>query len=167
MPVFGTSGNPLPWKTTELTPNLGKIDSTDDMRPGLGWTGLEHLNAFVRAGGLLITATGTANFAVTFGLAPGVGLGTSQRLRVVGSALRSKLVDASSPIAYGYGDGLAIYSSNPPLFTLSNATGGGFGGGRRPGAEDRERPTGRGTADDADTPQNRTVAEAPDRKSVV
>ena len=36
MPMYG---NPLPWKTTELTPNLGKIDSTDDMRPGLGWSG--------------------------------------------------------------------------------------------------------------------------------
>ena len=33
-------GNPLPWKTTPLTPNIGKIDSTDDMRPGLGWSGL-------------------------------------------------------------------------------------------------------------------------------
>ncbi|MGH9765180.1 MAG: M14 family zinc carboxypeptidase, partial [Blastocatellia bacterium] len=27
-------GNPLPWKTTDLTPNLGKVDSTDDMRSG-------------------------------------------------------------------------------------------------------------------------------------
>ena len=108
LPIFG-AGNPLPWKTTELTPNLGKIDSTDDMRPGLGWTGLAHLQDFVRAGGLLITATDTANFVVTFGLAPGVALGAPQRLRVIGTALRSKLVDASSPIAYGYGDGLAIF----------------------------------------------------------
>ncbi len=34
---------PLPWKTTELTPNIGKIDSTDDMRPGIGWQGLANL----------------------------------------------------------------------------------------------------------------------------
>ena len=33
-------GNPLPWKKTELTPNLGGFASTDDMRPGLGLTGL-------------------------------------------------------------------------------------------------------------------------------
>src|SRR5205085_6852991 len=31
------TGNPLPWKTTDKTPNIGKLDSTDDMRPGLGW----------------------------------------------------------------------------------------------------------------------------------
>ena len=45
MPMWG---NPLPWKKTELTPNLGVEDSTDDMRPGLGWTGVAHL-ADVRA----------------------------------------------------------------------------------------------------------------------
>ncbi len=162
LPVFDGSGNPLPWKTTELTPNLGKTDSTDDMRPGLGWTGFQHLNDFVRAGGLLITAGDMSAFAVTFGLAPGVALGTPQRMRVIGTALRSKLVDASSPIAYGYSDGLAVYGSNPPIFTLSNLAG-GFGGGRRPTPEDRERPTGRGTADDPDIPQNRPVAELPEQ----
>ena len=48
MPMWG---NPLPWKTTPLTPNIGKIDSTDDMRPGLGWSGLVNLENFVRQGG--------------------------------------------------------------------------------------------------------------------
>src|SRR6185436_18429782 len=28
-------GEPMPWKTTPETPNLGKIDATDDQRPGL------------------------------------------------------------------------------------------------------------------------------------
>ena len=36
MPMYG---NPLPWKKTPLTPNLGKIDETDDMRPGSGGAG--------------------------------------------------------------------------------------------------------------------------------
>ncbi len=36
MPMYG---NPLPWKTTELTPNIGKMDETDDIRPGMGWQG--------------------------------------------------------------------------------------------------------------------------------
>ena len=47
MPMYG---NPLPWKVTALTPNLAKTDETDDMRPGLGWTGLEHLQEFVTQG---------------------------------------------------------------------------------------------------------------------
>ena len=129
MPMYG---NPLPWKVTPLTPNLGKTDETDDMRPGLGWPGLDHLQEFVRQGGLLITANDTANFAVTFGFTPGVTIGARTRLKVTGSALRSKMVDAASPIVYGYADNLAIFASNPPVFTLSNMAGGGGGRPRRP-----------------------------------
>ena len=35
--------NPMPWKNTPLTPNIGKEDSTDDMRPGLGLAGVEDV----------------------------------------------------------------------------------------------------------------------------
>ena len=56
-------GNPLPWKVTPQTPNLAHTDETDDIRPGMGWIGLEHLQEFVRKGGLLITANDTTNFA--------------------------------------------------------------------------------------------------------
>jgi hypothetical protein len=158
MPMYG---NPLPWKVTALTPNLGKTDETDDMRPGLGWSGLAALQDFVRKGGLLITANDTANFAVAFGFAPGVSISPTQRLKVTGSALKSKMVDAASPIVYGYSDNLSIFASNPPVFGVSNMVGGGGGGGRG-GAGDRERPTGRGTADDPDLPQGRPAAEIPE-----
>src|SRR4029078_9268391 len=56
LPMYG---NPLPWKTTPLTPNLGKLDSTDDMRPGLGYTGLMNLQKFVQGGGVFITVDDT------------------------------------------------------------------------------------------------------------
>jgi hypothetical protein len=151
------TGNALPWKTTSLTPNIGKIDSTDDMRPGLGWSGLANLQSFVRKGGLLITATDTSNFAIHFGFTPGVSVQPAQRLRVTGSILRSKFVDAASPIAYGYGDNLSIYCYEGPIFNVSNING---GRGRRRPTEDRDRPTGRGTVDDPDTPQDRTPADA-------
>jgi len=159
MPMYG---NPLPWKVTALTPNLGKIDQTDDMRPGLGWGGLEHLQEFVRKGGLLITANDSANFAVAFGLTPGVSISGAQKLKVTGSALRSKAVDAASPIVYGFKDNLAIFASNPPVFTLSNIVGGGGGRGANGGANERLRATGRGTADDPDVPQGRTPVEIPE-----
>ncbi len=158
MPMYG---NPLPWKVTPLTPNLGKTDQTDDMRPGMGWMGLEHLQEFVRQGGLLIVSNDTSNFAVTFGLTPGVSITAARNLKVTGSALRSKMVDAASPIAYGFTDNLAIFASTPPVFNVSNMAGGGGGGGRR-GGDDRSRPTGRGTADDPDTPQGRAPAEIPE-----
>jgi hypothetical protein len=158
MPMYG---NPLPWKVTPETPNLAHTDETDDMRPGLGYTGLDHLHEFVRKGGLLIAANDTANFAVTFGFTPGLSIGPSARLKVTGSALRSKIVDGASPILYGYNDNFAIFASTPPIFSVSNMVGGGGGGGRG-GPAGNERPTGRGTADDPDLPQGRSPAEIPE-----
>ncbi|HMD98573.1 MAG TPA: hypothetical protein VKM93_14715, partial [Terriglobia bacterium] len=152
-------GNPLPWKTTPETPNMG-IDSTDDIRPGLGWTGLAHLQDFVRRGGVLVTADDTANFATSLGLTQGVSIAPSRAMKIVGSVVRTQMVDAASPIAYGYGDKLSVYCFNGPIFNLSNFAGGR--GGRRPRPEERERPTGRGTPDDPDFTPGRPTAEAPE-----
>jgi hypothetical protein len=157
-------GNPLPWKKTAETPNLGSEDETDDMRPGLGWGGVAHLQDFVRKGGLLITAMDTANLAVSSGFAPGVSIAERQRMRIVGSVVRSKMVDAASPIAYGYTDNLAIWCDNGPIINVSNIVGGRTG--RRLGNDEPNRPTGRGTADDPDVPQGRTGSEAPEEPRV-
>jgi hypothetical protein len=157
MPMWG---NALPWKKTPETPNLGSEDQTDDMRPGLGWTGVAHLQNFVRSGGLLLTVMDTADLAVSTGFTPGLSVAQRQRLRIVGSVVRSKTVDAASPIAYGYTDNLAIWCDNGPIFNVSSIFGGR--GGRRLGPDDGgNRPTGRGTADDADTPQGRPGVEIP------
>jgi len=147
--------NPLPWKKTQLTPNLGAIDETDDMRPGLGWNGLQNLQKFVKDGGLFITVDDTSDFAVNYGFTSGVSVNRSQRLRAVGAILRTKAVDAASPIAYGYGDSLAMYCMNGPIFNINNGVG---GRGGRPAP----RATGRGTPDDPDVPQGRAPAEIPE-----
>jgi Zinc carboxypeptidase len=153
LPMYG---NPLPWKTSALTPNIGNIDSTDDMRPGMGWEGLANLQKFVRSGGVLIAVDDTANFAVQYGFTAGVSITPAQRLKITGAVLRSKLVDAASPIAYGYDDNLSIYSSDGPIFGLSNFVAGRSGRG---GGAELRRPTGRGTAEDADLPQGRPPSD--------
>jgi hypothetical protein len=150
-------GNAIPWKTTPLTPNLGKIDSTDDMRPGLGYSGLMNLQKFTQEGGLFIGVMDTAELAVGAGFTPGLSVARQQRLKAIGVVLRSKVVDAASPIAYGYGDSLAIYTLNGPIFNLSNTAGGG-GGRQRPAG----RTTGRGAPDDPDVVQGRPNFEAPE-----
>ena len=152
LPMYG---NALPWKKTQLTPNLGGIDETDDMRPGLGWSGLENLQKFVKDGGLFITVDDTSDFAVQYGFTAGVNSSRSSRLKAVGAVLRTKTVDAASPIAYGYGDSLAMYCMNGPVYSINNGVG---GRGGRPGP----RATGRGTPDDPDVPQGRPPAEIPD-----
>ncbi len=154
LPMYG---NPLPWKTTSLTPNLGKIDSTDDMRPGLGWSGLMNLQKFVQQGGVLITVDDTAGFAVNYGFTPGVSIARANRLKAVGDILRMRTVDVMSPIAYGYADSLAMYCANGPIFNLSNVAVGG--GGRR---RNTERFTGRGGPTDPDIVQGRPPAEVPE-----
>src|SRR5437867_5385018 len=157
MPMWGT---PLPWKKTPETPNLGSEDQTDDMRPGLGWNGVAHLQTLVRNGGLLLTVMDIADLAVSTGFTPGLSVAQRQRLRIVGSVVRSKMVDTTSPIAYGYTDNLAIWCDNGLIFNVSSIFGGR--GGRRLGPDDGgNRPTGRGTTEDADTPQGRPGVEIP------
>jgi hypothetical protein len=67
----------------------------------------------------------------------------------VGSLLRSRLVDETSPLAYGIADNLAVYSNAGGSFSVSSGAAGG--GGRGGGAA--ARPTGRGTPDDPDQAQ--------------
>jgi hypothetical protein len=150
--------NPLPWEKSELTPNLGRIDSTADMRPGLGYDGLAHLKSFVEQGGLLITAEDTAEFAIDTGLAPGVSRAPSEDARVVGSVLNSVFVDPESPIAFGYGPELPVFSSGGMAFNVSNML---IPENRRTLADPyAQRPTGRGSVEDSDQPQGRKIVEA-------
>jgi hypothetical protein len=141
--------NPMPWKKTPETPNLGTFTSTDDIRPGLGWSGVQNLQEFVRHGGLLISTMDTADLAVQTGMAPGVSIARQQKLKSPGTIVKSQFVDPASPIAYGYGDKLSVFYAEGPVFNISNTVG-GRGSRRREG---QQRPTGRGTADDPDVPQ--------------
>jgi hypothetical protein len=121
--------------------------------------GVAHLQDFVRKGGLLIAVMDTADLAVSSGFTPGVTITRPNHLRIVGSVVRSRLVDNTSPIAYGYTDNLALWCGNGPIFNVSNLFAGA--GGRRLGGDMGARPTGRGTADDPDQPQGRLSVEVP------
>jgi len=147
-------GEPMHWKTTPETPNLGKIDATDDQRPGLGFAGLAHLRQFVEQGGLLVGVEDTAQLLVATGMAPGVRVTNSRGLRVVGSVLDARFPDPASPIVNGLGDRLSVYSADGMSFELSNSVAGGWSG------EDEGRPTGRGGPKDTDVPQGRPAQPA-------
>ena len=159
--------NPMPWKSSPETPNIGTYAQTDDIRPGLGFQGVENLSKFVSNGGVLVTVENTADFAVTMGLTNGVSFNTPPRNHVVGSLLRSKIVDEASPLVYGIADSLAVYSDIGQSFSITNVL--GARGGRLADSSSA-RPTGRGTADDGDVPQGRPVLDprndAPKKKPV-
>ncbi len=147
--------NPMPWKHTTLTPNIGTWAETDDIRPGLGWQGLAHLQNFVAKGGVVVTAGSFTDLATQYGLTNGVFVNDPPHGHVVGSVLRTKIVDDASPITYGIHDGLAVYTEQGESFGLSNVRGSRF---RRFGG-DSARGTGRGTADDPDVVQGRPAMD--------
>ena len=150
--------NAMPWQKSDLTPNLGRIDSTADIRPGLGYEGLAHLKHFVEQGGLLITSEDTAQFAIETGLAPGVSVNPHGDARVVGTILNTVFVDRESPIAFGYGTGVPVISAEGMVFNISNTLGGRRG--KLLMDPYTERPTGRGSIEDSDEPTGRKIAEA-------
>jgi len=146
--------NALPWEKTELTPNLGRIDSTPDMRVGMGYDGLRNLKKFVEQGGLLITCEDTAQFAIDTGLAPGVSVAHGDA-RVVGSVLNTVFVSPNHPVAWGFGPSLPVMSANGMAFNVSNSL--GRSGGRLLMDPYSQRPTGRGSVEDSDVPQGRKI----------
>jgi hypothetical protein len=157
--------NPMPWQKSELTPNLGALDSTSDIRPGLGYEGLAHLKQFVEQGGLLITCEDTAQFAIDTGLAPGVSVAPHDDARIVGTVLNTIFVSRNNPVAFGYGPGVPVISANGMAFNVSNTL--GRTGGRvlmdpltDPLDPYAKRATGRGSVDDSDEPQGRKITEA-------
>jgi hypothetical protein len=182
--VFGPGGGPgavegspmwrnqTPWNTAEL-PNIGTWAQTADTRIGMGLEGLAHLRDFIAQGGVFVGSNSSAEFAITNNFAYGVSAGAAvSTTRVVGSLLRTKIVDETSPIVYGVPDNLAMYSNNGAYFTVSVTSGGGGGRGGpgggapggAPGAGARGggasgRSTGRGTQDDPDTVQGRPMYE--------
>jgi hypothetical protein len=146
-------GPPLPWRKTAITPNLGGIDETDDMRPGLGVTGVDSLTRFVEEGGLLITAGDTSIWAVQYGLARWVRVIEPQKLRAPGTILLATVTEKKSPIAAGYDDTLPIYYAGSPIFQV----------GLTPPPAPESRPSGRGGKNDPDVPQGRPFVPLPER----
>jgi hypothetical protein len=154
--VSGVTGpEPIPWKKTPLTPNLGAEDSTDDMRGGLELEGVLHLRDFIKDGGVFVTLSNSSALPVQFGLAQGLSIRDTPDLWARGGVFKAEVADKTSPLAYGYDDSVGIYFSQAPVF----ATGRFFGGRGMfimPGMEgETGRVSGRGSVNDPDIPQGR------------
>ncbi len=166
--------NAIPWRHSTETPNIGTWAQTEDTRIGMGLQGLMHLKAFIEAGGVFLGSNSSAEFAINNNFTYGVtAANAATTTRVVGSLLRTKVVDDASPIAYGVPDNLAMYSDSGDYFTVNASVGGGgrggggggggaapaAAGGGRGGGGRANRPTGRGTPDDPDSVQGRPAYE--------
>src|SRR5690242_16278616 len=150
-------GDPRPWKNSAETPNFVApgLDSTDDIRGGLGYQGLANLERFVREGGLLIAVQTSASLPVAGGMTDMVNVADARVMQAPGSVVLSSIDDKKSPITYGYDDKLYVYFRQGPIITIGGNFG-GPGGGLDEGAGGSARSSGRGTATDADIIQARS-----------
>ncbi|HZT78266.1 MAG TPA: M14 family zinc carboxypeptidase [Vicinamibacterales bacterium] len=143
MPMIGKA--PLPYKKTAETPNLAYVDSSDDIRGGMGLEGLLNLAKFVEDGGTLITEGSTTTIFPEYAITSGVTVENPARLFVRGSVMRGRITDRKSPIVYGYDQtDLPVYFNQGPVLNVAGGVAaalGGFGGGGRGGAPG-ENPNG-------------------------
>ena len=153
--VSGLAGDkPLPWKKTEITPNIGVVDSSDDMRGGLELDGVLHLRDFVKDGGVFITIGNSSALPLQFGLAMGLSIRDTPSLWARGGVFKAEVSDKASPLGYGYDDNLGIYFSQSPVFSAGGMSGRGAGMMSGMGTP-QGRVSGRGSANDPDIPQGR------------
>jgi len=150
------AGPPLPWKKSDLTPNLA-VDETEDMRPGLGLNGVANLKKFVEDGGLLITVRETAQWAAEYGLARWVTVEQPEQLKANGSILQTSLTDKISPIGWGYDENIPVHFAGSPVFSVGTP----FDPGKNKRPD--QRPSGRGSQADPDVPQGRPFMETPEK----
>jgi hypothetical protein len=163
-------GEPIPWKASALTPAMAQSpDQTDDIRGGIGLTGVANLQKFIEEGGLFVTVGGVSNIPIDYGITTGVSVQAADKLQARGSIYNATFADRKSPIAYGYSEGLGIYFSQAPLFQVAagGGPGGGFGGGGGGGAgggggQSANRASGRGGVGDADVIQAMPQPRPPD-----
>jgi hypothetical protein len=147
-------GDPIPWRQSPVTPNMANSpDTTDDMRGGMGVSGISNLQRFVSEGGLFVAVQNTVNVPIAYGLTDGVAVEDARQLQARGSIFNAYFSDRRSPVAYGYEETLPIYFNQAPLFQVQAAPGGGGGGGGAPGGGTGARPSGRGSTDDPDIVQ--------------
>jgi hypothetical protein len=156
-------GDPRPWKNSDETPNFVApgLDTTADIRGGLGYQGLANLELFVREGGLLLAVQTSASLPVAGGMTEMVNVSDARAMQAPGSVVLSTIDDKKSPITYGYDDKLYVYFRQGPVIMVGGNFG-GPGGGPDENAGAPSRSSGRGTASDPDIIQGRTY-EPPEK----
>lgn len=110
----------LDYRTTEDTPNLGKMVSSDDITGGLGLAGLQEIRNFVETGGTLITFGAGGVIATDAGMMRRVATQRPAGLNTPGSVLTAKVTGPENPLVYGYDEVTHIFRTNGPLFRVAD-----------------------------------------------
>jgi hypothetical protein len=133
---------PMPYTKTKEYPNLGVPDASDDITGGIGWVGMENLEKYLDAGGLLITLGNGSALALDGGLVRDV-YRKRGAFDTPGTELRVKFVRPDHPLAYGYPEVTSAFRTGMPVYDIAIAGRSGvvLQWGTKLRKEDREEET--------------------------
>jgi len=94
--------HPQPYERSDKYKFLGMYGSTPDMSGGFGAAGVDAINAFLDAGGTLITAAQAIHYPIDFGLARSVEAEEPQGVNAQKPLIMAKITRRDSPVFYGY-----------------------------------------------------------------
>lgn len=113
------TGPAVPWRKSARTPNLGRDDETDDVRPGMGLDGAAALRAFVQRGGLLLAEGNSAALPISLGFNSTVSVIATPRLQARGSVVRAQQT-VESPVLAGYENRtMTVYFNQAPVLAVT------------------------------------------------
>jgi hypothetical protein len=110
--------SPLAYTRTDEFPTHGYPTSSPDITGGFTWAGVQHIDDFVRGGGLLVTLGGASTLPLDGGIAKDVRRASVKEVYTPGSELRTRFRRPSHPIAYGYPETTSVFRELRPLYTV-------------------------------------------------
>jgi hypothetical protein len=113
--------SPLAYTRTEEYPNLGFPTSSEDITGGLTWQGIQHIEDFVRGGGVLVTLGGASELPLDGGIAKDVGRARVKNVYTPGSELQVRFRRPDHPLAYGYPEITSAFREDRPLYRVRHA----------------------------------------------
>jgi hypothetical protein len=112
---------PLAFTRTAGFPSHGTPTASPDITGGFTWAGVQHLDDFVRQGGVLVTLGGASTLPLDGGLARDVRHASVKDLVNPGSELRARFRRPDHPIAYGYPETISAFREERPVYDVRRA----------------------------------------------
>ncbi len=109
---------PLAYTRTPEYPSHGSPTAAADITGGLTWQGVQHIEDFVRQGGVLVTLGGASTLPLDGGIARDVRRARVKNVYTPGSELRARFRRPEHPIAYGYPEEISAFRTNSPVYSV-------------------------------------------------
>lgn len=93
---------PQPYRKSDRYQSLGGYGETDDMSGGFGMEGVKEFEAFLEAGGTLITTLNAVRFPIEFGFARSVALESPSGINAQKPLVQAEIVKSEHPVFYGF-----------------------------------------------------------------